>query len=174
MNDKDKKAFEKWRDISECFSNLSGYLISSNGKVFSKKSNKIKSQHLSRGYWQVGLTDNLHKNVTIKTHRLVARLFCFGFKGGLVVNHIDGNKLNNDYKNLEWVTHEQNLNHAARNMLCDFGENNHSAVLDWAKVLTIRTLSKHNSFSSRKLAKIYKVSHQSILSARKGTTWKHL
>jgi hypothetical protein len=168
MNDKDI-----WKDISEAFENFSGYLISPKGEVFSKKSNKIKTQHLSRGYWQIGLTNNSHKNVTVRTHRLVARLFCSGHEDGLVVNHIDGNKLNNDYRNLEWVTHEQNLSHAACNLLCDFGEFNRSAVLDWAKVLAIRTMSKHKLFSSRKLAAIYGVSYQSILSARKGTTWKH-
>lgn len=51
-------------------------------------------------------------------HRLVARVFherteyC-----GTEVNHIDGNKLNNHYTNLEWVTRKQNVQHAIANGL---------------------------------------------------------
>lgn len=44
-------------------------------------------------------------------------MFCGGYKKDLEVNHIDGNKLNNLYTNLEWVTHKQNLIHAEKNNL---------------------------------------------------------
>ena len=47
-------------------------------------------------------------------HRLVARFFIgmppeTGEKW--TVNHIDGNKLNNHYTNLEWVTYKENIRH---------------------------------------------------------------
>ena len=45
-------------------------------------------------------------------HRLVALHFCEGANDELVVNHIDGNKLNNTATNLEWVTRSQNDLHA--------------------------------------------------------------
>ena len=32
-------------------------------------------------------------------------------------NHIDGNKKNNNYKNLEWVTHRENMIHARKNTI---------------------------------------------------------
>lgn len=45
-------------------------------------------------------------------HRLVAAAFVDGFRDGLVVNHKDGVKTNNDASNLEWVTPQQNSIHA--------------------------------------------------------------
>lgn len=46
--------------------------------------------------------------------RMVARYFCPNPLNKSEVNHIDGNKLNNDYSNLEWVTHSENGIHAYR------------------------------------------------------------
>ena len=53
----------------------------------------------------------------IKTHIAVAFNFVDGYREGLVVNHKDGNKQNNNSENLEWITNEENVRHAAKNGL---------------------------------------------------------
>lgn len=45
-------------------------------------------------------------------HRLVAFYFVPGYQEDLVVNHIDGDKSNNLFTNLEWVTRSENDLHA--------------------------------------------------------------
>ncbi|HZW70801.1 MAG TPA: NUMOD4 motif-containing HNH endonuclease [Hanamia sp.] len=52
------------------------------------------------------------KEKTLSVHRLVAEAFVSGYFDGAMVNHKDGNTLNNFYKNLEWVTNSQNQIHA--------------------------------------------------------------
>lgn len=56
---------------------------------------------------------------TISVHRLVATYFVEKPEGKNVVNHIDGNKSNNIYSNLEWVTYAENNAHALETGLKD-------------------------------------------------------
>lgn len=94
----------------------SGYFIRSDGIVISKNANKGCKiaelyQHISNsGYKQVVL----YLNDGIKAlyvHRLVAEAFIQNPDKKLQVNHIDGNKLNNNVENLEWVTQKENCSH---------------------------------------------------------------
>lgn len=88
------------------------YSITSNGDVISRKTNKPLVTSLSNaGYLQVALWKN-NKGSTRHVHRLVALHFLPKVDGKEFVNHIDGNKLNNHFSNLEWVTKSENSIHA--------------------------------------------------------------
>lgn len=61
------------------------------------------------------LSVTLNKNGTQKTkpvHRLVAEAFIPNPNNYKIINHIDGNKANNNVTNLEWCTHSHNNKHA--------------------------------------------------------------
>ena len=51
-------------------------------------------------------------------HRLVALHFISNKNNYSIVNHIDGNKLNNVVENLEWTNYSKNRQHSYDNNLC--------------------------------------------------------
>ena len=95
------------------------FLISNDGLLYSLKTNKILKQHLNKqGYYVYAASlGKRGKNKIIKIHRAVALMFVEGYKKGLVVNHKDGDKTNNLYTNLEWVTLKENSVHAVEHDL---------------------------------------------------------
>lgn len=107
------------------FKKFYNYDIYEDGSVYSHYSNKFLKPDNVRGYLQYTLTvDNKQKRY--KCHRLVAMLFLDLPQNyeTLVVNHIDGNKLNNYYLNLEWCTYDYNNYHARINGLNNISKSN--------------------------------------------------
>ena len=67
----------------------------------------------SGGYYVLGLRfKNKSKPKYIQVHIMVATVYNGGWHKGLVVDHLDGNKVNNVSSNLEWVTHAENAQRA--------------------------------------------------------------
>lgn len=94
---------------------LSLYEISNYGKIKSLHTNNLLSLSTQKaGYlMKTFQIKNSKETITLKIHRLVAMLFCEGrTEEKNVVNHIDKNKSNNYYKNLEWTTDRGNALHA--------------------------------------------------------------
>ena len=97
------------------------YEVSPHGAVRSCKRITVDGKHLStkilnggcypNGYEFVCLRKNGH-NRNRMTHRLVAEAFIQNPHKLPCVNHMDGNKHNNDVANLEWCTHSENRRHA--------------------------------------------------------------
>lgn len=88
-------------------------LENGNIKIFSNSKHykgKELSQFLSKsGYIRIKMNN---KNVHI--HSIISELFLGKRPKDLVVNHIDGNKLNNHPNNLEYVTLAENIKHSVR------------------------------------------------------------
>ena len=92
----------------------SQYAVSTEGQVFNVIRQTTLSQAYQNGYAIVSLP-TIDGNITkVFVHRLVAYAFCNPPKDieNYVVNHIDGNKLNNCCGNLEWISNAANLQHA--------------------------------------------------------------
>lgn len=92
--------------------NHEDYYITPNGEIYSSKCNKfvkIKGWIQKNGYRCVTL-DNKKYNI----HRLVALTFIPNPNNYPIINHIDGNKLNNNISNLEWCTYSHNFREAIR------------------------------------------------------------
>ena len=97
-------------EIWKVITGYDNYKISSLDNIRNDK--KILKQRLqSHGYYTICLfKDKSRKCFYI--HRLVAQEFLEKHENNLIVNHKDGNKLNNCVSNLEWVSQSYNVKHA--------------------------------------------------------------
>lgn len=93
------------------------YNIYDDGRCFNRNTNKfLVGSVKNTGYRMYNLTINGEKKY-YSAHRLVAIHFIPNPDNLPVVNHIDGNKLNNNVTNLEWATQSENRQHAYDNNL---------------------------------------------------------
>ncbi len=69
---------------------------------------------IGNGYYTVCLLMPDGSRLTHYVHRILAIAFIPNPENKKCVNHIDGNKLNNELSNLEWVTHGENNSHAIK------------------------------------------------------------
>ena len=97
-----------------CFNIKNGYYkIDDKGNIFSNQTNKIMKPKISKdGYYTIGLRTNDNVKKFFRVHRLVAAMFIDNPLNKDIVNHIDGNKLNNNVENLEWCTLSENQLHS--------------------------------------------------------------
>ena len=104
----------EWRDVVG-YEGL--YKVSEYGDVLSLNYNHtgnkklLKQNNDGRGYLQVDLYKN-GSSKKCKIHKIVATAFCEGADYFSVVNHMDEDKTNNHYSNLEWCTSEYNTRYS--------------------------------------------------------------
>jgi len=144
---------EKWKKIK----GFEDYQISNYGNAISTKFNKVRvlklglSNRKSVGnqyYHFVCCKDG--KCYDFYPHKLVCEYFVGGEKEGLVVDHKDGNRLNNHYKNLRFVTQQINL----------INPNRKNKSSKYPYIYYIKTLNKYRTVSVangvRKQVGVYK------------------
>ena len=95
------------------------YYISTFGRTYSIVTKRPFGLSTHRkGYYQYAFYTKDGKRITRKLHRVIMMTFAY-FPGceNYEVNHIDGNKKNNELSNLEWCTSSENTIHAINNGL---------------------------------------------------------
>lgn len=92
------------------------YEVSNTGKIRNRNTMKeLKLNIQSAGYAQIGLWDQEERvSKRHMVHRLVAEAFIPNPENLPQINHKDENKLNNNVENLEWCTHEYNMDYGTR------------------------------------------------------------
>lgn len=93
-------------DKNEC---LLQYWITNTGKVFDCSTGTYLTPDIKSSYNYVNLKKANGKYEHAYIHYLVAYYFCKGWLTKEEIHHIDKNPLNNNYKNLIWVTHAEHM-----------------------------------------------------------------
>lgn len=120
------------------------YLVSQEGRIYSTFQNKLLKQATDKdGYKFVLLTYKKGYCKPFKVHRMVVKYWAKNNDNfnKLQVNHVDGDKSNNNIVNLELVTRQQNAEHAIKNRL--FYRPNQYELEDKMDVLKTRVKSGH-------------------------------
>lgn len=102
-----------WKKVTYPGVKKDRYIVSENGDIVDIISLKSVSQYDAKdGYLQVYLQKEPKGGISVLAHRIVAYGFCENPNNYPSVDHIDGNKCNNHYTNLEWVTPKENTRRA--------------------------------------------------------------
>lgn len=176
---------EEWTDIhgyeghyqissSGEIASLSRNIVMKNGKSRRIRGKRIFAKVKENGYLFVQLYLN-GKATNYHIHRLVAEHFHDNPNCLSDVNHIDGNKENNCFRNLEWVSHSENLIHAYSTGLKRSGEEHRQSKLSSADVLFIRQNYKPFDalFGAKPLADRFGVGRSTVSTIARNLTRKH-
>lgn len=113
-----------------------------------------------------------------RAHRFIYECFVGRpIKDGYVINHIDGNKLNNAISNLEEITPKENTLHAFATGLCTpkKGELNGLSIITAETVRNIiRDLMNNSALSNIELGKKYSMNPKHVSLIRYKTRWKFI
>lgn len=153
------------------------YVIDRQSRVYSLYTGQELVQIVTEnGYKAVSLTCTDGSRIQRRVHRLTMMTFCY-FSGceNFEVNHVDGNKFNNDITNLEWITTKGNVRHAIDHNLRPSwgGENNPKAVFTEIDVQNIISLALQG-YGNKEIAKMYGGNESSISALCQGQTWSHI
>ena len=148
------------------------YMIGSAGQIWNRREQRLMSlSPAANSYLAANLSGEFGPKTTM-VHRLVAMAFVPNPDpiNRIVVNHIDGNKFNNDYRNLEWVTAKENIAHAIRTGLMDPSK---CAKYTEDERNMVRNLLAEHKYSCKEISEMTGVSKSVVSHIRYGESWKN-
>lgn len=144
------------------------------GRVL-KPSNVGKPSKDGKYYKRVTLVRHDGGKTYWRLHRLIAETFIPNPENKPEVNHINGIKDDNRVENLEWVTSQENSQHAIENGLQLLGGSNHPmSKLTENLVLEIRKLYDEDGVGTVELSRRFNVCRSTIGNIVNRKSWNHV
>ena len=148
------------------------YLVTEDGKIWSEHSKRFLSPCNNNGYQNVSIGGGKKNKRFI--HRIVAECYVENPNNYEQVNHIDNNRSNNHYSNLEWCTTQYNTEYKTRQGRCPKGEEHPRSKLTEIDVIEIRRLYTNTDLSQKKIGDMYGICQQVICEIINKKLWKHV
>lgn len=162
---------EQWETIKD----FPNYMISTESRVLNKTTLNMVSVHPHKhGHRVVRLwKDNTTK--LCKIYRLKAIAFIPNPENKREVNHLDGDRTNEDLSNLEWATPKENMRHAIDNGFCG-GQFKSGELVKITKddVMLIRRWYKSGFFDRSKIKKVFNIHPDHASKIAKGRLLAHV
>ena len=151
------------------------FRIEQNGKIFKRIRAWDKNQR--KELWKeikgTGREDGYlvirYAGRNLKFHRVVWAKFRGTLKKGLVINHIDADKKNNDVSNLEMITQAENIRHRIK--IVGYRRCGKKGKLTWEKAQEVKKDWGSEEFTQAKLAEKYDCSYKTIARIVRGETY---
>jgi hypothetical protein len=140
---------------------FSNYHISNYGRIYNNQKKIImKTVKKVNNYEFISIVSKKNKAQKIPIHRLVAYFFINQYEKNKIINHIDENKYNNYYKNLEITTTKGNVRHSIAVKLNKYDLNmnlikKYDCMKDAADELNIKTSGNISKCCQGKLKTAY-------------------
>jgi hypothetical protein len=161
------------RSLDKVITTAHGVTRRYKGRLITPYLYEYKQQGYKRPFVTLGHEGQRHVRLV---HRLVAESFCLRAPGCDVVNHIDGDPLNNHYLNLEWTTHKGNSQHAV--MIGRYQKQPRGSKKFFSKLteedvaqIILRLCRKEQQ---KDIAKDYGVAPPIVSNINRGLAWSHV
>lgn len=154
------------------FLGLSKYSISADGRVYSHYSKRFLSRYIGDdGYHKANLTNDQGIVEYWRVPRLVGFAYCEGYQDGYVINHKDGDKLNDSASNLEWVTVSENTIHSVNT-----GLQTAAGKYDFCEISTIHEICRmlEEGYRKKDIADMLDVKVRLVTEIQNRTHWQFI
>lgn len=151
------------------------YTIYENGDVYNGI-NKIKQRPNNPDGYACFTAGKKNNRTSIKTHSIIGKLFVDNPNNFNKIDHLDGNRMNPNASNLEWVTHQENVKRACEKGSYKgryIGELNPKAKLNSEIVMKVR-FDFVNGMKKSNISKKYDVPWSTVHNIVTYQTWKHV
>lgn len=166
-----------WKTLEYQGNTFDRFEVSTDGQIRNSKTQKIYKTFVNKnGYEQICVSLGCqNKKKVFKIHKAIAETFISNPENKPEVNHKDGNKLNNNVFNLEWMTSSENTRHAYDNGLANARRGTDNP---WAKLTEedVRYIREHyipydSVYGARALGRKFGVNKNSIVAIANGKAY---
>src|SRR5690606_28733657 len=167
---KDVKGYEGFYQVSNLgrVKSLERHVPNGDNTFRVVKERYLKTNKKTNEYIKVNLSGK-----SFRVHRLVATAFIGNPNNYPEVNHINGDKTDNNVTNLEWCSSSYNMKHNEKLGVVVRGNKHVNSTIDEQTAKEIKILLK-SGIKQKDIASKFDITENIVNQINRGLTWKHV